>query len=242
MRWASSSLRACFGAGLMPMPTTTTSLAATAAWTSVTRSRWRLAMNSRIAGWIRVSSRIWRGNSASDRTRNGDSNRTVSGRRAFHRCFGNQALDVAIDRGDREHPPLVLVAHHAVARSDVALDRQFVPTLGVADVVDRYVVVLAPEERHGIESLPRAEHVERGNLPLALRHHPVFDPDRGTTVPVRPARDVAGGEHGGRVGFQVLVDRNAAVERQAGTFGQAEARSHANTCDYQVGVDRAAAF
>src|SRR6185503_4513817 len=43
------------------MPTTTTALAATASCTSRTMSAWWAETVSRIAGWMRLSSRIWRG-------------------------------------------------------------------------------------------------------------------------------------------------------------------------------------
>ena len=55
--------------------------------------------------------------------------------------------------------PLELEAQQAVLAGDVAVDRQLVPFLGMADIVDRDVVVLAPEERHGVELLAQAEHV-----------------------------------------------------------------------------------
>src|SRR5258708_25527043 len=47
------------------MPTTTTSLAAIAAFTSSMRSAWFVAIFSRIAGWMRLSSRMFRGIPAS---------------------------------------------------------------------------------------------------------------------------------------------------------------------------------
>ena len=50
-----------------------------------------------------------------------------------------------------------------------------VPLLGVADVAQRHVVVLAPEERHGVEALAAAEHVARGDLALPLGDDPVLD-------------------------------------------------------------------
>src|SRR5450755_1434399 len=57
---ASSALRAFFGKGFCVMPTTTTSLEATAARTSLTASAWLLAMVSLIAGWMCASSRMLR--------------------------------------------------------------------------------------------------------------------------------------------------------------------------------------
>src|SRR5262249_28434653 len=67
----------------------------------------------------------------------------------LHHEFGPEAFDITIDRGDCQHPAVALIAQQAVPRRDIAVDRQVVPLFGVADVVDRNVVVLAPEERHG---------------------------------------------------------------------------------------------
>src|SRR5712692_974730 len=58
---ASRSLRAFFGNGFCAMPTTTTSFAAIAAWTSCTMSVRLVAIVSRIAGWMWASSRMGRG-------------------------------------------------------------------------------------------------------------------------------------------------------------------------------------
>src|ERR1700720_394566 len=57
---ASSALRAFLGKGFCFMPTTTTSLEATAARTSLTVSAWWLAMVFLMAGWICASSRMLR--------------------------------------------------------------------------------------------------------------------------------------------------------------------------------------
>ena len=91
-----------------------------------------------------------------------------------------------------------------------------VPLLRVADVVDGDVVVLAPEERHGVEALAPAEDVARRRLALAFGDHPVLDADPIARVRIGPARDVAGGEDAGRAGLEVLVDGDAAVDREAG--------------------------
>src|ERR1700730_9331251 len=57
---ASSALRAFLGKGFCFMPTTTTSLEATAARTSLTVSAWLLAIVFLMAGWICASSRMLR--------------------------------------------------------------------------------------------------------------------------------------------------------------------------------------
>src|SRR4029077_3258209 len=101
-----------------------------------------------------------------------------------------------------ERAPLALVAQQAVLGRDVAFDRDFVPTLGMTDIVDRDVVVLAPEERHRDERLAMAEHVARRGLALSFGDHPVLDANGRSAVRVRPARDVSGREDAGRAGFE----------------------------------------
>src|SRR5207245_9701933 len=104
----------------------------------------------------------------------------------------------------------------AIAARDVAVDRHFIPDLGVARLVDRHVVMLAPEKWHGIELLSSTEHVARGRLALALCDDPVFDPDRLAAVRVGPAGDVARGEDARRAGLQVGIDSDATVDRESG--------------------------
>src|SRR5215472_5100293 len=94
--------------------------------------------------------------------------------RPLHLKLGLEAFDIAIDRGNRQHASLALVAQQAIPAPDIAVDRDLVPFLRVADIVDRHVVMLAPEERYGFESLARSQHVARGSLPMTLRHHPVL--------------------------------------------------------------------
>src|SRR5215831_18307947 len=112
-------------------------------------------------------------------------------RAALHVDLGLQARDVAVDRRHRERPPLALVAKQAVPALDVAVNRNAIPLLGVADVVDRHVVMLTPEERHRVELLALAHHVERRGLALALRHDPVLDADVLPGMRIGPTRDVA---------------------------------------------------
>src|SRR5262245_52464777 len=77
----------------------------------------------------------------------------------LHRQFGLQAVDIAEDRGNCKAAPLVLEAENAVSRRDLTLDRDLVPFGGVADIVDRQIVMLAPEERNGGKLLAIAEHI-----------------------------------------------------------------------------------
>jgi hypothetical protein len=74
--------------------------------------------------------------------------------------------------------------------------------LGVTDIIDRNVVVLAPEERHRLELLPVAEHVQGRDLALTFGDDPMFDADGLSAMRVGPARDVTGGKYARRAGFQ----------------------------------------
>src|ERR1700677_4095320 len=86
--------------------------------------------------------------------------------------FGFEAREIAEDRGDRKRASGATHAHQAVLARDIAFDGEFVPLLGVAHIVDGHVVVLAPEERNGIEGLMAPQHVESRGLSLAFRHDP----------------------------------------------------------------------
>src|SRR5271167_3661609 len=59
------------------------------------------------------------------------------------RQLGLEAVDIAEDRRDREYAAVPAVANEAIPRGNIAVDRQVIPRLGVAHVVDRHVVVLA---------------------------------------------------------------------------------------------------
>ena len=91
--------------------------------------------------------------------------------------------------------PSRLEAHQAILAGNIALDVELVPFLGMADIVDRNVVVLAPEERNGVKFLAPPEHVERRGLSLALGDDPMLDANRLAAMRVGPARDVARGEN-----------------------------------------------
>jgi len=116
----------------------------------------------------------------------GDANSSLGGRAqvAYLRSGGTlqddlglKAFDVAENRGDSEHASIKFEPQETVLAGDVAVDRDFVPLLGVTDIVDRNVVMLTPEKRHGGERRAIAEHVERSGLPLTLSHNPVLDAD-----------------------------------------------------------------
>src|SRR3569833_4441217 len=135
-----------------------------------------------------------------------------------------ETLLVPINRGDGHDLAGLAVADEAVPLPDVAVDLDRVPAFGMADIVDRYVVVLAPEERHGAEGRALAEHVERRGLALPFGDDPVLDADALAGIGVRPARDVAGGIDVGRAGHEALVHADAFVDREARLLGKSEAR------------------
>src|SRR6185312_471043 len=58
-----------------------------------------------------------------------------------------KAIFIAIDRSDGHDPAVQFVAHDAIALHYVAIDIYCVPLLGVTDIIDGDVVVLAPEKR-----------------------------------------------------------------------------------------------
>jgi hypothetical protein len=74
-----------------------------------------------------------------------------------------------------EHAPIAVEAQEAVPSRDVAIDRELVPRLGMADIADLNVIVLSPEDRNVDIFLAVPEHVERRDLPLALGNHPMLD-------------------------------------------------------------------
>src|ERR1700716_3232579 len=95
----------------------------------------------------------------------------------FHVQFSLQACEVTIDRRYGEDAAPALVFQQAIPGRDVAVDRNLVPLLGMTDIIDRHVVVLAPEKRYRVEDLALPQHIARGGLALAFRHHPMLDPD-----------------------------------------------------------------
>src|SRR5579872_299375 len=166
-----------------------------------------------------------------------DEERKLSSTRLFHRDLGIETGDVAVDRGHREHAPAVLVEDQAVLRADIAVNGDFIPLFGVTDIIDRHVVMLAPEERHRVEHLALPEHIARRGLALPLRDHPMFDANGLARMLVRPTGDVAGGIDAGNAGFQIRIDLDAAVDRKAALFGKCKTRLHADADDDEVGLD-----
>ena len=71
--------------------------------------------------------------------------------RALEGELGLETLAIPRDRRDRQPAIAARVGDRTVARFECAVDLHRVPLLGVADIVDRDVVMLAPEKRNGVE-------------------------------------------------------------------------------------------
>src|SRR5262249_61498064 len=106
----------------------------------------------------------------------GEHRLTAQSAGALHRRLFLEVVEIAIDRGDRQHLAIAAITDQTVACLDDALDVDSVPFLRVTDIIDGDVVVLAPEEGHVGEWLPLPEHVAGDGLPLALGHYPMLDP------------------------------------------------------------------
>ena len=90
----------------------------------------------------------------------------------------------------------------------------------MADIGDAEVVLLRPKKRHGVENLPAPKDVACRSLPLALGHDKMFDADSFAGEPIRPARDVAGGEDTRDACLEVFVHRDAAINGEPCSFRQ----------------------
>src|SRR5258708_21899403 len=105
----------------------------------------------------------------------------------------------------------------------------------MSDVIDRHVVVLAPEERNIGKPLPLSEHVARCRLALALGHHPVLDPQILAGVAIGPPRDVAGGKDARDAGLEIFVHGHASIGLESRTLGELDSRPHADADNDEVG-------
>ena len=116
------------------------------------------------------------------------------GRASGRRAPGRSRSRGSLRRGRSSPAPAAarpVEPHGDVVLRRIAVHDRGVPPLGVADVVDAHVVVRAPEERHVVEPLARAEDVARRRLSHALRHDPVLHADALAGVHVGPPRDVS---------------------------------------------------
>src|SRR5262249_22193045 len=160
--------------------------------------------------------------------------RSRAGRDPLHRRLFLGIVDIAEGAGHRQHLPAVAIAHQAVPLVDTAFDVECIPLFRVSDVIDRNVIVLAPEEWNVGKPLPLSEHVARRGLALPFGHNPVLDPQTLAVAGVGPARDIPGGKKAGRASLEIFVHRHAAVDLQAGALGQLETWPYANADDHEV--------
>ena len=80
--------------------------------------------------------------------------------------------------------------------------------------------MLGPEERDGAKYFPLTKNIACRGLSLAFCHYKMFDADSFAAEPVRPARDVAGCKDARDASFEVLVDDDAAINREPCLFRQ----------------------
>jgi hypothetical protein len=139
-----------------------------------------------------------------------------------------------MDHGDREFPASEPIRHSAVSTLQRPRDLSFVPMFGVSDLGEAEVVLFGPEKWDAIERFMPAEDVARRGLALALGDDPMFDAYSLTGQPVRPARDVASSEDAGNAALEVLVDDNAAIDREPCLFRQRDRWPYADPDDDKV--------
>src|SRR5581483_11832956 len=156
----------------------------------------------------------------------------------FHCFLGLQALAISKDRGDCQPLAGPTKGDGAIVVLEAAVDLDSVPTFGVSHVVDRDVVMLTPEKWHGVEAFSAAEHVARSGLALAFGDHPMLHANQLTRMRIGPAGDIACGEDTWRARLQVLVNQDAAIEREPRLLRQHQTRPHADTDHDHIGIDR----
>ena len=140
----------------------------------------------------------------------------------FHSHLSLQALEISRDGQGSESATSFLVHSGAIAGIEAPIDLDGVPLLGMAHVIDSYVVVLTPEEWNSIELFAPAENVFGCDLSHAFSYHPVLDANSLAGVRIWPARGIAGSEDSSSTGFQILVDCDTSIDRESGLFGQSQ--------------------
>ena len=92
---------------------------------------------------------------------------------------------------------------------EIALDKRLVPGLRMADIADREVEMLRPEERDHRKGLVSAQHVCGRDLALALSDSPMFYANAFASMGIGPAGNVACGENVEIAGLQPRIDQNS---------------------------------
>ena len=90
----------------------------------------------------------------------------------------------------------------------------------MADIVDRYVVVLAPKEGNSGKFLTMSHHIECSGSSLTLRHNPMIDPNVSASMRIWPARNVSSGKHTACTGLQTGIHDDAAVDDKSRPYGK----------------------
>ena len=107
-----------------------------------------------------------------------------------------------------------------VAARYAAFNCNFIPILGVADIVDRYVVVLAPKERNSRKLLTMSHHIQCSGPPLTLRRNPMIDPNVSASMRIWPGRNVSGGKHTACTGLETGIYDDATVDDKSRPYGK----------------------
>src|SRR5438105_13730940 len=121
----------------------------------------------------------------------------IASRCHFELDFRTQPFQVPVNEGHRQLPAAATIGDRAVAGDgfELSVELGLVEAFGVTHVRKTEVILLCPEERHGVELLPSSKDVTGCGLTLALGDHPMFHSDALAGEPIRPSSDVAGGEH-----------------------------------------------
>src|SRR5262245_22254077 len=106
----------------------------------------------------------------------------------------------------------------------------------MADIVDRHIVMLAPEERHGVKLRALTKQIQRRSLALLLGNDPMLNPNVRSGVAIWPTRNIACGKDPRDARFEVLIDQDSMVGCKPRILGKGGAWTNANTSDHKIGV------
>src|SRR5438105_8959399 len=153
----------------------------------------------------------------------------IASRCHFELDFRTQPFQVPVNEGHRQLSAAPTIGDRAVAGDGVELSVELglVEAFGVTHVRKTEVILLRPEERHGVEPLPSSKDVTGCSLSLALGHHPMLHSDALAGEPIRPACDVTGREDAWCAGLEVLVYHDTTIDGESCIFGQGNRRPDA---------------
>src|SRR4029079_2249862 len=130
-----------------------------------------------------------------------------------------------------------LVSHRTISIIEVAVNFDGVPLLGMTNIVDSKIIVLAPKKGHSGEWLTLAQDISRRYLALALRNHPMFHADFFPGIRIRPACDITYSKDARGAVLKIWFDRNPRTKGQASLFGQRQRRTHAHSEHDEVCIE-----